>query len=89
MLPFALVQQLGWATIPANILVCLSFALISEAGRVLEDPFDYAAEDVLIERYRKAIESVEPPQWADGQEPGFGLAYSGPGGRTSSKSTFE
>ena len=40
LLPFVLVADLGWLTIPANILVCLSFALISEAGRVLEDPFN-------------------------------------------------
>ena len=39
LLPFALVHTLGWMAIPANVLVCLSFALISEAGRVLEDPF--------------------------------------------------
>ena len=39
MLPFAMVHELGWVAIPLNMLVCLSFALISEAGRVLEDPF--------------------------------------------------
>jgi len=39
MLPFAMVHQLGWVAIPLNALVCLSLALISEAGRVLEDPF--------------------------------------------------
>ncbi len=38
-LPFALVHDLGWVAIPVNVMVCLSFALISEAGRVLEDPF--------------------------------------------------
>lgn len=38
--PFAVVQDLGWATIPISALVCLSFSLISEAGRVLEDPFN-------------------------------------------------
>ena len=37
--PYVVVQQLGWLTIPTTILVGLSFALISEAGRVLEDPF--------------------------------------------------
>ena len=37
--PFLVFPQLHWATIPCNILVCLAFALISEAGRVLEDPF--------------------------------------------------
>lgn len=39
LLPFALVKELGWVTIPLNVLVCMAFALISEAGRVLEDPF--------------------------------------------------
>lgn len=37
--PFALVQDLGWFVIPMNLLVCMAFMLISEAGRVLEDPF--------------------------------------------------
>ncbi len=39
MLPFALVHEMGIVAIPMNVLVCLAFALISEAGRVLEDPF--------------------------------------------------
>ena len=39
LLPFALVHDLGWVAIPINVLVSLSFLLISEAGRVLEDPF--------------------------------------------------
>jgi putative membrane protein len=37
--PLALSEELGWAVIPISVLVCMSFALISEAGRVLEDPF--------------------------------------------------
>ncbi len=40
MLPFSLVHELGAMAIPMNALVCLAFALISEAGRVLEDPFN-------------------------------------------------
>jgi ion channel-forming bestrophin family protein len=39
LLPLALVSELGWLVVPINVLVCLSFTLISEAGRVLEDPF--------------------------------------------------
>jgi ion channel-forming bestrophin family protein len=39
MFPLALVGELGWLVVPINVLVCLSFTLISEAGRVLEDPF--------------------------------------------------
>jgi putative membrane protein len=37
--PFAIVEEIGWLVVPINVLVCLSFTLISEAGRVLEDPF--------------------------------------------------
>jgi putative membrane protein len=37
--PFAVVEEVGWLVVPINVLVCLSFTLISEAGRVLEDPF--------------------------------------------------
>jgi len=37
--PLGLVDTLGWLVVPINVLVCLSFTLISEAGRVLEDPF--------------------------------------------------
>ncbi len=38
-MPLAMVDRLGWLTIPIAVLVCLAFALISEVGRVLEDPF--------------------------------------------------
>lgn len=37
--PLSLVAEIGWVVIPLNVIVSLSFALISEAGRVLEDPF--------------------------------------------------
>ena len=57
--------------------------------RVLQDPFDYAAEDLLIERYRRALETIELPSWPEGEEPGYGLAYSGPGGRARTQPTFE
>lgn len=39
--PFSVVRELGAAVIPLNVLVCLAFTLISEAGRVLEDPFTH------------------------------------------------
>lgn len=39
LLPLAIVADLHLLAIPVNILVCLAFMLISEAGRVLEDPF--------------------------------------------------
>lgn len=39
LLPFALAAELGWVIVPINLLICLGFQLIGEAGRVLEDPF--------------------------------------------------
>ena len=39
LLPLAVVETMGWWTIPVVLLVCTAFSLIAEAGRVLEDPF--------------------------------------------------
>ncbi len=39
--PFTVVDAVGWVTIPLNMVVCLGFTLISETGRVLEDPFTH------------------------------------------------
>jgi nucleoside-diphosphate-sugar epimerase len=53
---------------------------------VLTDPFDYAAEDALIEQWQHAVASIDAPFAV---APGFGLAYSGPGGRPRTQSVFE
>jgi nucleoside-diphosphate-sugar epimerase len=47
--------------------------------QVLTDPFDYAAEDALIDSWLAARRSVVAPGFA--VRPGWGLAYSGPHGR--------
>jgi hypothetical protein len=44
---------------------------------VLEDPFDYAREDRLLDWWRSAI--ADPPDLDYPNEPGYGLYYSGPG----------
>lgn len=54
---------------------------------VLQDPFDYAAEDTLVARWMAACQSIEAPDYA-GEPPGVGLAYSGPGGRPRSQQEF-
>ena len=56
---------------------------------VLQDPFDYAAEDALVARYRSSLAGIAEPVWAKGEAPGYGLAFSGPGGRARSQATFE
>jgi nucleoside-diphosphate-sugar epimerase len=54
---------------------------------VLQDPFDYAAEDRLIADFRAALAALPEVKWA--REPGFTLSYSGPGGRARSSASFE
>lgn len=56
--------------------------------QVLQDPFDYAAEDALVAAWRRALAQVGEPAWR-GDAPGFGLAYSGPGGRARSQAAFD
>lgn len=46
---------------------------------VLQDPFDYVAEDKLIAAWKQALESM--PEIHYEVEPGYTISYSGPGGR--------
>lgn len=55
--------------------------------KVLQDPFDYAAEDRLIAAWREALARM--PEIAFAEEPGYTLSYSGPGGRARSSPDFE
>ncbi|MBK5289319.1 MAG: hypothetical protein JJE46_12735 [Acidimicrobiia bacterium] len=55
--------------------------------QVLTDPFDYAAEDALIAAWTAATASITVPEFAT--LPGYGLAYSGPGGRPRTQADFE
>ena len=55
---------------------------------VLTDPFDYAAEDALMDAWLAAVATIPAPQFA-GREPGVGLAYSGPGGRARTQASFD
>jgi putative membrane protein len=69
LLPLAIVDDLHWLAIPVSIMVCLAFKLISEVGRILEDPFTRAWDALplhalsrTIERnLRDAIGDIQPP----------------------------
>lgn len=54
--PLAVVPNLGWAVIPVNLAVCLAFTLISETGRVLEDPFNHFWNSLPITSIAVTIE---------------------------------
>jgi nucleoside-diphosphate-sugar epimerase len=53
---------------------------------VLTDPFDYEAEDRLVDAWQAAVAAFPAVEFAS--EPGVGLAYSGPGGRPRTQPTF-
>jgi nucleoside-diphosphate-sugar epimerase len=55
---------------------------------VLTDPFDYAAEDRLVDAWIDAKQAVAPATRGFTTPPGYGLAYSGPGGRPRSNPEF-
>ncbi len=63
----------------ARWLVAHPLAAGGTEEKVLQDPFDYAAEDALVAAWRKALASVQLPRFA--REPGYTASYSGPGGR--------
>jgi nucleoside-diphosphate-sugar epimerase len=54
---------------------------------VLTDPFDYRAEDRLIDAWFAASRALPDPEFATA--PGYGLAYSGPGGRPRTNQEFD
>ena len=45
---------------------------------MLQDPFDYAAEDRLVAAWKQAVDTI--PKDLFRREPGYTASYSGPGG---------
>jgi putative membrane protein len=54
--PFAIVEDVSLMVIPINVLVCLSFALIGESGRVIEDPFSLFWNGLPLQNMADTIE---------------------------------
>jgi putative membrane protein len=54
--PLAIVDDMGWYAVPTNMLVTLAFFLISEAGRVLEDPFSLFWNGLPLSQLSRMIE---------------------------------
>ncbi len=54
--PFALVSQIGLVTIPMNLFVGMGFTLISEIGRILEDPFTMFFNGLPLSELSRKIE---------------------------------
>lgn len=56
LLPLAVVDTMGWWTVPLNLLVCTALSLIAEAGRVLEDPFTLFFNGLPLSAISRMIE---------------------------------
>lgn len=93
-------NDLGYADlVPARTAVGLTARWLAEhrpepggmEETTLADPFDYASEDALIDAWTEARVSVEALLAGNvfPTTPGYGLAYSGPGGRPRSRKVFE
>jgi len=54
--PLSIVGALSWGAIPISVVVCLAFGLISEAGRVLEDPFTMFYNGLPLSQISRMIE---------------------------------
>ena len=54
--PLSIVEPVGWGAVPISLLVCIAFALISEAGRVLEDPFTMFYNGLPLAQISRMIE---------------------------------
>lgn len=55
-LPFTLIDSIGWFSIPFNMIVCLSFTMINEVGRILENPFTMFFNGMPLMALSKTIE---------------------------------
>jgi putative membrane protein len=56
LLPLGIVHDLGWVTVPISVIVCMGFTVISEVGRVLEDPFTMFWPALPLSALSKTIE---------------------------------
>jgi predicted membrane chloride channel (bestrophin family) len=74
-LPFQVVKEMKWFTIPGVILVCATFFGFLVAGEEIENPFGYARNDLNLDHFTRniirnelqAITSTPPPDpsvWA-------------------------
>ena len=55
LLPFALVTQLGWATVPAVAAICWSLVSILEISHFIEEPFDRRTQVIPLNQIASVI----------------------------------
>lgn len=55
-MPFALIEELGWLTIPVTMMVAYLVLMIEALGRELDDPFGHEPNDLPLSRICITIE---------------------------------
>lgn len=55
-LPFTLVPQMGWSTIPMSFAISFVFKILDKSGAITEDPFEGRASDTPISSITRNIE---------------------------------
>lgn len=56
LLPFSLVDRLGWAVIPITTMISFVFLMLDKAGTITEDPFEDRAADTPMSTLCRTIE---------------------------------
>ncbi len=69
LLPFAFVEELGWASIPLSVIISFVFLCLDLIGERSEDPFENRLEDVPLTAISLTIETNLKEQWGDPQFP--------------------
>jgi putative membrane protein len=65
LLPFAFVEELGWASIPISVIISFVFLSLDLIGERSEDPFENRMEDVPLTALSLTIETNLKEQWGD------------------------
>lgn len=55
-LPFALMHDYGWLSIPQTVVIAFVFNVIEQTGRYTEDPFENKPRDVSMSALCRTIE---------------------------------
>ncbi len=56
LLPFGLIQHLGWGTLPIYVILAIIFTVTERMGSRIEDPFERKFEDIAMDSICRTIE---------------------------------
>lgn len=69
LLPFALVEDLGWVMIPMSLIISFVFRTLDAVGQRTEDPFENRIDDTPMTSLSVTIERNIKEQWGERELP--------------------